>query len=198
MPRPLSTHRTPISQALIELRTRLGDSQQAFSNRLGVALQTVTRWETSNPPTGMALSRLGALAVDCGHPDLSAVFATAAFDGFLALNEEFDRKLMGGLSSVMTPRAVRELLDLVAGTLASMAEPPDATPREKKLYRKLRELETEVKKARKDTRIPFPPCPFQGVDRSHAAGGKILPTMPAEFDPIQRAGALPKLKEDRK
>jgi transcriptional regulator with XRE-family HTH domain len=197
MPRSLSTHRTPISQALIELRTRLGDSQQAFSNRLGVALQTVTRWETSSPPTGMALSRLGALAVDCGHPDLSAVFATAAFDGFLALNEEFDRKLMGGLSSITTPRAVREVLGLVARTLASMAEPPDATPREKKLYRKLRKLEAEVNKAREDTRISFPPCPFQAVDWSHAAGGKIVPTIPEESDPIQSAMALLKPKEDR-
>jgi transcriptional regulator with XRE-family HTH domain len=34
------------AQAIRQVRKRLGESQQKFSNRLGVALMTVSRWET--------------------------------------------------------------------------------------------------------------------------------------------------------
>ncbi len=45
-----------------KLRLNLGMSQQAFSNKVGVSLMTVNRWETGNfNPSGLALKRLEKL-----------------------------------------------------------------------------------------------------------------------------------------
>ena len=62
MPRPTSRKKSELSKAVVDLRTFLGDSQQAFSNRLGVALNTVARHETSRPPSGEMLFKLAQLA----------------------------------------------------------------------------------------------------------------------------------------
>jgi transcriptional regulator with XRE-family HTH domain len=67
MPRPTSRKKTALSQAVCDLRAVLGDSQQAFSNRLGVALHTIARYETYRPPSGEALLKLANVAEQHGH-----------------------------------------------------------------------------------------------------------------------------------
>jgi transcriptional regulator with XRE-family HTH domain len=62
MARPTSRKKSELSKAVVELRVLLGENQQAFSNRLGIALNTVARYETSRPPSGEMLLRLGQLA----------------------------------------------------------------------------------------------------------------------------------------
>jgi transcriptional regulator with XRE-family HTH domain len=64
MPRPTSRKKSELSKAVIELRTFLGESQQAFSNRLGVALSTIARYETNYQPSGEMLLRLAELAAN--------------------------------------------------------------------------------------------------------------------------------------
>jgi DNA-binding transcriptional regulator YiaG len=50
-------------EAVKELRERLGFSQAALAKRLGVAVSTVSRWETGNfSPTPMAAKALENLA----------------------------------------------------------------------------------------------------------------------------------------
>jgi transcriptional regulator with XRE-family HTH domain len=54
----------------------LGDSQQAFSNRLGLALNTIARYETSRVPTGEVLLMLALVAEQHGHLQWRDFFRT--------------------------------------------------------------------------------------------------------------------------
>jgi transcriptional regulator with XRE-family HTH domain len=77
MARPTSRAKNPVSAALTDLRESLGDSMQEFSNRMGVALTTIGRYETSHPPTGKALRRFHALAKRYDHAPACKVFGEA-------------------------------------------------------------------------------------------------------------------------
>src|SRR4051794_39269066 len=66
MARPAIKHKSEIAAAVVQVRNKLGESQQAFSNRLGVAIQTVARWETHRPPSGEILLVLAQLASQHG------------------------------------------------------------------------------------------------------------------------------------
>lgn len=74
MARPTSRIKSRRSQAVCDLRALLGDSQQAFSNRLGIALNTISRYETNRPPKGEALLKLAAFAGQLGHNQLRDFF----------------------------------------------------------------------------------------------------------------------------
>ena len=89
MPRKTSSRRTPVSRALIELRSRMGETQQSLSALLGVSLQSIARWETSAPPVNMALANLHRMATEAGHHDLAKVF----MDALEALKGKQRRKL---------------------------------------------------------------------------------------------------------
>ena len=68
-----------MSKALVELRRRLGQTQESLARCLGVSLQTVALWETKRPPGGFALLRLCKLAKE--DPDLLKIFADAVERG---------------------------------------------------------------------------------------------------------------------
>ena len=63
-----------ITQAVRELRQRLGDTQQSFAHRLNMAIATVVRYESTRPPQGEALGAIYRVARDAGHADLSEGF----------------------------------------------------------------------------------------------------------------------------
>jgi transcriptional regulator with XRE-family HTH domain len=77
MARPTTKEKSPLSRAVVELRTRLGENQQAFSNRLGIAMNTVARYETSRSPSGYALLQLFQVANDNLFASLAQVFGEA-------------------------------------------------------------------------------------------------------------------------
>jgi transcriptional regulator with XRE-family HTH domain len=79
-----------VAEAIKALRAEFGESQQRFSDRIGVVVRTVARYEVQKPPTGEMLSKLAALADEVGRPDLRVVF-TDAF--WRELNEEIESKL---------------------------------------------------------------------------------------------------------
>jgi transcriptional regulator with XRE-family HTH domain len=56
---------------LIELRAQLGETQQAFAHRVGAAVTSVARWETTYPPRGRTLDRLARIAEENGRKDLA-------------------------------------------------------------------------------------------------------------------------------
>jgi transcriptional regulator with XRE-family HTH domain len=74
MARPTERKRHRLSQAVIDLRVTLGDTQQAFASRLGTAIATIARYETSRPPTGTALASLAVVAQEAGRGDLVLEF----------------------------------------------------------------------------------------------------------------------------
>jgi transcriptional regulator with XRE-family HTH domain len=59
---------------VIDLRTALGETQQAFASRLRTAIATIARYETSRPPSGTALASLAVVAQEAGRGDLVLEF----------------------------------------------------------------------------------------------------------------------------
>ena len=66
--------------AVRELRQQLGDSQQAFANRLGLSIRAIAYYEKDRRPTGMALAALGKAAKAAERRDLVNTFMTALSD----------------------------------------------------------------------------------------------------------------------
>lgn len=56
------------------LRVHLGESQQAFANRLGLSISAIANYERGRCPTGMVLGALAQTAADAGRQDLSEIF----------------------------------------------------------------------------------------------------------------------------
>jgi transcriptional regulator with XRE-family HTH domain len=74
---PKRKSRPELSKTLIELRKRLGETQESLARRLNVSLQTVALWETKRPPQGIVLLRLSSLAAEHQHADLAQIFEGA-------------------------------------------------------------------------------------------------------------------------
>jgi transcriptional regulator with XRE-family HTH domain len=60
-----------------KLRIGLGDTLQAFSERLGLAMASVVRYERNRAPSGRALVRLESVATASGFIEYAAVFRKA-------------------------------------------------------------------------------------------------------------------------
>jgi transcriptional regulator with XRE-family HTH domain len=69
--------KNPNSERLIALRGSIGVTQPQFAEILGTSAITIARYETSSPPSGLTLLKLGAIADKHGRPDLAAGFRSA-------------------------------------------------------------------------------------------------------------------------
>ncbi len=66
-----------LAEAVRSLRASLNETQQQFSDRLGVVVRTVARYELEKPPSGDALLALSKIAEKAGRSDLADVFQKA-------------------------------------------------------------------------------------------------------------------------
>jgi transcriptional regulator with XRE-family HTH domain len=67
--------RAPLQKALVQLRKRMGHTQESFSRVLGVSLPTLGNWEASGRlPLDIMLARLEKIARDNNHIDLADTF----------------------------------------------------------------------------------------------------------------------------
>lgn len=144
------------AEAIKELRTHLGESQQEFSNRLGVVVRTVARYELEKPPRTDALLNLAAVAEAAGRNDLATVFRRARARFFWTRVENVNREAGAVTFDVITAVMVlsqlgdrtcyerlRECLRSEAFRLARSQE-PSIGDEERKLFHKLCEdLEQE-------------------------------------------------------
>jgi transcriptional regulator with XRE-family HTH domain len=73
----LTEKRATLTDAVKALRGALGDTQQQFAQRLGMAISTVVRYESTRPPKGKALSQLFGLALSNGLHDVAEMFRRA-------------------------------------------------------------------------------------------------------------------------
>ncbi|HXS93040.1 MAG TPA: helix-turn-helix transcriptional regulator [Candidatus Limnocylindrales bacterium] len=72
------------SELIVDLRTKLGLTQQALASKLKTAVTTVARWETNNPPArGKALMRLAELSTRECLPKTATEFMTLYADEFM-------------------------------------------------------------------------------------------------------------------
>jgi transcriptional regulator with XRE-family HTH domain len=76
--RALWAHKPPtITEAVKALRIALGCTQQEFAQRLGLAISTVVRYESTRAPRGEALAKLVRLANDSGLVHIAEMFRYA-------------------------------------------------------------------------------------------------------------------------
>ncbi|HEX4715607.1 MAG TPA: helix-turn-helix domain-containing protein, partial [Ktedonobacteraceae bacterium] len=66
--------KTPVQEALVELRHQLNLTQQQLTYELKVGAMTVSRWETNRSPSGQSLVLLADYALVRGKPRIAAVF----------------------------------------------------------------------------------------------------------------------------
>jgi transcriptional regulator with XRE-family HTH domain len=80
----MKRHRStdPLIAAVRKLREGLGDTQQEFADRLGLAIATVVRYEHNRVPRGKALARLEQAASASGFDEYAALFRNALADEF--------------------------------------------------------------------------------------------------------------------
>ena len=76
MKKPKKT-KDSLCEAVRNLRTALGESQQAFAYRMKTAIRTIARYETNAPPKGKALAELFWAATETGNQEIARVFQEA-------------------------------------------------------------------------------------------------------------------------
>jgi transcriptional regulator with XRE-family HTH domain len=70
--------KSPVSQALADLRKAMGKTQQEFAvHVLDCAISTLARYETSDPPRGDVLLRLAEIADKAGQQGQAEAFRAA-------------------------------------------------------------------------------------------------------------------------
>lgn len=67
----------PIIKSVRALRQHLGDTQQAFANRLQLSIRAIANYEKDRRPTGMALASLARAAAAADRQDLVNTFMSA-------------------------------------------------------------------------------------------------------------------------
>ena len=78
----LSQGARKITETVKSLRLALGDTQQQFAQRTGLAISTVVRYESTRPPRGVRLAQMERLARTEGKNEIA-----------LALHEALNREL---------------------------------------------------------------------------------------------------------
>jgi transcriptional regulator with XRE-family HTH domain len=73
-----SKKKSTMASAVVELRSTFNENQQRFSDRLGLAIATVGRWEIGERhPSPRFLREMWRLAAEQNRADLAQVFADA-------------------------------------------------------------------------------------------------------------------------
>jgi transcriptional regulator with XRE-family HTH domain len=77
MGRPTSRIKSETSLAVTRMREHLGESMERFASRMRVSLNSVSRWENSQPPKGRTLERLFRAAKRHGPASSAATLLAA-------------------------------------------------------------------------------------------------------------------------
>jgi transcriptional regulator with XRE-family HTH domain len=141
----------PVGLAVRELRTALGESQQAFAYRMKTAIRTIARYETVRPPKGRALAELQQVATDTGHQKLANIFKDALI---AELGSAGHFAHLGGTAYVVVPRIRDEVIHI------SSALKDENTAQDVRIEQAIKALDaiaaTMVHKFR-NTILTFPP-----------------------------------------
>lgn len=92
-----------VLEAVRNLRKALGDTQQSFAQRLGLAISTVVRYESTRPPKGTALAQLIQVARENDLPEIAQLFAEALASELRSfLPPDATKVLVSGLHRTVT------------------------------------------------------------------------------------------------
>jgi hypothetical protein len=123
-----------IGSAIAELRRTFNESQQQFSERLGVALATVGRWEcAARYPSLQHLKELWHLSGDQDQPHLQQIFADAFAHGAGA-------QISAGEVGFQIRRLISDISRDVGWLLHDQQQSPEGRARAGDALRRLDEL----------------------------------------------------------
>jgi len=136
-------NRNAVTAAVKRLRLALGDTQQQFATRTGLAISTVVRYELSRPPKGEVLEQLKALAEQNGLRDIATVFSYALGGQDLtpetaALNSAIASLWWNRKALADWPKLARCLADQLRNLIDVKRKQPDEVPES------IEELETQL------------------------------------------------------
>jgi transcriptional regulator with XRE-family HTH domain len=100
--------RHPVSQALRDLRTGLGISQQELASRTKKAIRTIARWEVEQPPHGKALLMLAELAQANKLNEIANIFRQALENELVIGGVAIDPELKPWIAGVHEIFRIRE------------------------------------------------------------------------------------------
>ncbi len=98
-----------LTEAVRDLRQDLGDTQQSFAHRLGLAIATVVRYESTRAPQGQALALMYRTAIDAGLKNLAQIFWVALHKE-LGLSESAGNRIDDAAIAVGTAQVRFEML----------------------------------------------------------------------------------------
>jgi transcriptional regulator with XRE-family HTH domain len=113
MPKPSSIEKNEVARAIIQLRGSFQETQEAFARRVGVALNTVQRWELNDPPQRRYLKKLIEYAYDKDRRDLAAIF-------YIPFRKDIDPNEAG-----VHAQRIRETIRFIQGLHSSIPPPKD-------------------------------------------------------------------------
>jgi transcriptional regulator with XRE-family HTH domain len=70
---------TAVRKAVLDLRHRLGQTQQQFATSLGIAISTAVRYKLTRTPQGKMLAKLARLAIENGFDEEAYLFLDLLF-----------------------------------------------------------------------------------------------------------------------
>jgi transcriptional regulator with XRE-family HTH domain len=116
MARPQTVVKNQLSLAIVELRRRLGYSQQAFSNFLGLSLNSIARWELNSRPAPEMLKRLIEIAMEHGYSDLEDVlYAEYQAEFGLKLRSNFTHEIDALIDFALLTNDVQQMRSVLRG-----------------------------------------------------------------------------------
>lgn len=111
-----------LTEVVRKLRLALRDTQQAFAQRLRLAISTVVRYESTRPPSGRALVQLEQLAREHGFANFATIFRQALLEELgetppklkpvIQVNPDEEEHVMALLRIIRTPAQYRNEYDV--------------------------------------------------------------------------------------
>jgi transcriptional regulator with XRE-family HTH domain len=93
--------------AVRELRSVVGDTQDAFARRAGLSLRAIANYEKDRPPTAKALVQFARVASQAGRSDLAEIFSQAfqsqVGDASVDVSDELQQAALTALMSNRGP-----------------------------------------------------------------------------------------------
>jgi transcriptional regulator with XRE-family HTH domain len=137
MPPEPKRKRSAVSEAVVRLRTALGETQEQFAARMGTSVATIARYETSRTPKRGALDELIKIADENGLASYADVFRKAQAG-------EIITSVDGELRMLLTAKSQQEAM-LVNAVLRVLRNPQlyakELSNLQKVLSRPVRDIE---------------------------------------------------------
>jgi transcriptional regulator with XRE-family HTH domain len=180
-----------VRETVKRLRLALGDTQQAFANRLGLAISTVVRYELTRAPRGRALVQFAELAMANGLDDCAKVFRNALLLGLGVSPTDVGALPFPQVSGVLIAGAeTTEQRNIFAAVVQLMREAEWPGPTGDQARREFKQLTRAIKRVQQEI------MEAGSVDPSQDQNAAIIRLHRRGVDPAKIAAQL-NIEKDR-